>query len=371
MRSWLRLIRAKGLGNAAALRLLERFGDADALCHATAAQWQVAGVAKPRDGLPDADDVQVEADAAWLAAAPDRHLITLQDARYPEALKTIHTPPLALFVRGDATLLAQPQLAMVGARAATPQGLENAQAFAAELSRRGLLITSGLATGIDGAAHHGALKAGTPTIAVCGTGLDRVYPARHRALAQAILDGGGALVSEFAPGTAAVAANFPRRNRIISGLSLGVLVVEASRDSGSLITARRAVEQGREVFAIPGSIHNPLAKGCHQLIREGAKLVESVDDVLLELAAKLGAWLREQPTSMPDQLADAAIGTAPLPGSVEASLLAALSDTPRSVDALVAATGCPAEQVNAALLSLELAGMAAACAGGAFIRLQR
>lgn len=364
MQAWLRLIRAKGLGNASVLLLLTRFGSAEAICAATAAQWRSAGVEKSPALLPPADDPQVVADAAWLAAGPHRHLITLLDARYPEALRAITTPPLALFVRGDASLLAQPQLAVVGARSATPQGLENARAFAAELARRGVLITSGLAIGVDGAAHQGALDAKSPTIAVCGTGLDRVYPARHKTLAQAILEGGGALVSEFAPGTESIAANFPRRNRIISGLSLGVLVVEASRESGSLITARRASEQGREVFAIPGSIHNPLAKGCHQLIREGAKLVESVDDILLELAPKLGAWLREQTPAAASPAVEAE------DDAVTRKLLAALSDAPQSVDALIAATGLAPEQLGSALLSLELDGRAAVAAGGNFMRLQ-
>lgn len=367
MLPWLRLIRARGLRNAQALRLLEHFGSAAAACAANASQWLGVGVERSKVQLPDEDDAQVQADAAWLAASADRHLVPLHDARYPELLKAITTPPLALFVRGDAALLAQPQLAMVGARSATPQGLENARGFAAELSRRGVLITSGLAMGVDGAAHQGALDAAAPTIAVCGTGLDRVYPARHKALAQAILDGGGALVSEFPPGTAALAQNFPSRNRILSGLALGVLVVEASRESGSLITARRAVEQGREVFAIPGSIHNPLAKGCHQLIREGAKLVESVDDVLLELAPKLGAWLREQTNATASTL-PAAQGS---DDAITAVLLAALTDAPQSVDALIASTGLAPEQVNGALLMLELDGRAASAAGGGFMRLQR
>ena len=363
MHAWLRLIRAKGLRNANALALLERFGSAEAVCNATASQWLSAGAERSKVLLPDEDDAQVVADAAWLAGGADRHLVTLQDARYPEQLRNITTPPLALFVRGDAALLAQPQLAMVGARSATPQGLENARGFAAELSRRGVLITSGLAIGVDGAAHAGALDAKAPTIAVCGTGLDRVYPARHKALAQAILDGGGAMVSEFPPGTEALPQNFPSRNRIISGLSLGVLVVEASRESGSLITARRAVEQGREVFAIPGSIHNPLAKGCHQLIREGAKLVESVDDVLLELMPKLGAWLREDRR--------AAAESAGVGGDEETvAIWAHLDDVPRSVDSLVIATGLRVEEVINVLFELELEGHVAMVAGGNYTRLQ-
>lgn len=367
MRGWLRLIRARGLRNVEALRLLESFGSANAACAASAAQWQGLGVERSKVQLPAEDDPLVATDLAWLAAEPSRALVTLHDSRYPESLKAITTPPLALFVRGEVALLAQPQLAMVGARSATPQGLENAKAFAAELSRRGVLITSGLAVGVDGAAHQGALEAKAPTIAVCGTGLDRVYPARHKALAQAILDGGGALVSEFPPGTEALPQHFPSRNRVISGLSLGVLVVEASRESGSLITARRAVEQGREVFAIPGSIHNPMSKGCHQLIREGAKLVESVDDVLLELAPKLGAWLREQALAAPVTAGGSDARHEP----TEARLLEALSDAPQSVDTLQAATGLAPAELHAALLSLELQGLASPTAGGGFMRLQR
>jgi DNA processing protein len=364
MLEWLRLIRTKGLANRDALRLLEALGSAEAVCGSSAAQWQAEGVARAAVSLPPADDATVAADADWLAAGPDRHLVTLGDPRYPAVLRQVPTPPLALFVRGDAALLSQPQLAIVGARAATPQGLDNARAFATELSRRGLIVTSGLATGVDGAAHQGALDAKAPTLAICGTGLDRVYPARHKALAAAILAAGGALVSEFAPGTPAVAQNFPRRNRIISGLALGVLVVEASRDSGSLITARRAAEQGREVFAIPGSIHNPMARGCHWLIREGAKLVESVDDILLELAPKLGALLRaEAPaaTAIPSPVADPAA----------AVLLAALGDAPKSVDDLVRGTGLAVDVVQAALLTLELDGLAGMASGGGFMRLQR
>jgi DNA processing protein len=364
MRGWLRLVRAKGLRNADALKLLERFGSPESLWAATTAQWRAAGVDAQDVRRPAEDDPQVIADAAWLAAGPDRHLVTLHDERYPEVLKTIHAPPLALFVRGEPQLLAQPQLALVGARAATPQGLENARAFAAELSRRGLVITSGLASGVDGAAHQGALAAQGATLAVCGTGLDRVYPARHRDLAQSIVAQGGALVSEFAPGTAAMAQNFPRRNRIISGLALGVLVVEASRESGSLITARRAIEQGREVFAIPGSIHNPLAKGCHQLIREGAKLVESVDDILLELAPKLGAWLREQPAVTPSTTPVSAEGPAGV-------VMAELGERPQSVDALMVATGLPAETLHVTLLQLELEGLIVSSPGGGFSCLQR
>lgn len=362
---WLRLLRARGLKNAEALALLAQFGSAAAVCEATAAGWSRAGVDRSRVALPADDDAGVRADRDWLDADARHHLLARDDPRYPEVLRTITQPPLALFVAGDAALLAQPQVAVVGARAATPQGLENAHAFAAALSQRGLVITSGLAAGVDGAAHQGALAAAGATIAVCGTGLDRVYPARHQALAREILARGGALVSEFPLGTPSVPANFPRRNRIISGLALGVLVVEASRDSGSLITARRALEQGREVFAIPGSIHNPLAKGCHQLIREGAKLTETADDILLELAPRLGAWLK---ASTPPVVASGMPLADPPPD--EARLLALLADVPCAVDALIERSGLDAATVSAALLHLELAGRVAVDASGRIMRLQ-
>ena len=227
----------------------------------------------------------------WLSQ-PGNHVVHFQDAAYPALLKQIADPPPLLFVRGDRDYLAQPQLAIVGSRNPTHTGRALAREFAAHLASFGLTITSGLASGIDGAAHQGAIEAGGTTLAVTGTGLDRVYPARHRDLAHRVAEN-GALVTEFPPGTAPLAANFPRRNRLISGLSLGTLVVEAALRSGSLITARSALEQGREVFAIPGSIHNPLARGCHALIRDGAKLVESGEwvqpgDPVLELTATDG-----------------------------------------------------------------------------------
>ncbi len=359
----LRLLRAKGLGNAAAVKLLRHFGSAAAAIAAPGSRWAAAGVPGKKPEIPEQSDPRIAADMAWLAE-PQAQLLTINDAAYPASLLEAGNPPLILFLRGNAQLLAQPQLAIVGARTATPQGLENARSFAAELARRGVLITSGLALGVDGAAHQGALDGGGPTIAVCATGLDRVYPARHKALAHRIVEAGGSLVSEFAPGTEAVAAHFPRRNRIIAGLTLGTLVVEASIDSGSLITARLAADMGREVFAIPGSIHNPVARGCHKLIRDGAKLVESVDDILLELAPRLSSWLRETGTT-PTAEAPAA----DLDDSA-ARLLAALGNAPLSIDSLVARTGLPAEVVNASLLTLELSGLAAAHQGG-YQRLSR
>lgn len=364
---WLRLARTPGLGDVGSLRLLQAYGEPAAALAAGLPAWRRLGI--DRAGPPPAnDDLRIRADLDWLQADPRRQLLSWNDAGYPEALRGIAGPPPLLFVIGDAALLGQPQLAVVGSRQATPQGLDNARAFAAELVRRGLIVTSGLALGVDGAAHQGALDGGGATLAICGTGLDRVYPARHRALAQAILERGGALVSELAPGAGALREHFPRRNRLIAGLSLGVLVVEASRESGSLITARLAAEQGREVFAIPGSIHNPLARGCHRLIREGAKLVESVDDVLLELAPRLGAWLRDADAARP---ADPGAGPAPdLLAPEQQRLLSLLGDAPRAVDELVAASGLTAATVSATLLHLELAGLAAPHARG-YQRLRR
>jgi DNA processing protein len=265
-----------------------------------------------------------------------------------------------LFCHGDPDLLVRPQLAIVGARSATRPGLDIAEGFAAELTRLGLLVTSGLATGIDGAAHRGALAAGGATVAVCATGLDRVYPARHRELAHQIA-ASGVLVSEFPTGVPPLAENFPRRNRLISGLSLGVLVVEAAPQSGSLITARLALEQGREVFAIPGSIHNPTSRGVHALIRQGAKLTESVNDILEEIAPHLGAGFAPAP-------ADRAGGEI---DPTQRRVLDALGFDATPFDRLVEVLSLPVDKLSAALLALELQGCVAAAPGGAYQRLAR
>ncbi len=370
LRSWLALIRAPGLGPGRARRLLERFGEAAAVLDAGVPAWRGAGLADPLcQALAQPDWAGVDLDLAWLAqpggsATPPaaRSFITFRDPRYPPQLAEIAQAPLALFGIGDADLLRLPQIAVVGARSASAQGMENAQAFAAELARRGFTITSGLALGIDAAAHRGALSADGLTIAVCGNGLDRVYPARNRELAHAIA-ARGLLLSEFPVGVPPLPEHFPRRNRIISGLALGVLVVEAARESGSLITARLAGEQGREVFAIPGSIHNPLARGSHALIREGAKLVETVDDILAELAPQLpaaraalgGGTNPADPVSDPDQ----------------AQVLLALGFETVALDHLVGRLGLPVERISAALLTLELEGLVSAGPGDTFTRLQR
>ena len=349
LRAWLALIRAPGIGPATASRLLQRFGTPQAVLAATASQWTAAGLERGlHAGLSAPDEQALAADLAWFEAAPARYLITRDDARYPAPLREIAQAPVALFCQGDPDLLALPQIAVVGARSASAQGSEDARAFAAELARRGLVVTSGLALGVDGAAHKGALEAEGYTIAVCATGLDRVYPARHRSLAHRIIER-GLLVSEFPPGVPALAENFPRRNRIISGPALGVLVVEAARESGSLITARLAAEQGREVFAIPGSIHNPMSRGCHALIRQGAKLVEKADDILEELAPRIGAALRES-------RAASGSAAAAVPDPLQQRLLDALALERLSFDQWMERSGLDGEAFHAALLALELRG---------------
>ncbi len=344
-RVWLRLLRTPGLGPVRTQRLLDAFGHPDHALAAPRTERERAGLPAAVAAALDIEPAGIDDDLRWLDAEPNRALITRDDAVFPDALRQIAAPPAALFVLGDPDVLRLPQLAVVGSRNPTPQGAENAQAFAYSLAARGLTITSGLAEGVDGAAHEGALAAGGLTIAVCATGLDQVYPARHRSLAHRIA-GEGVLVSEFPLGVGPLAHHFPRRNRIISGLSLGVLVVEAAAGSGSLITARLGAEQGREVFAIPGSIHNPQARGCHRLIRQGAKLVESVDDVLEELGPQIGPALR------------AAQGGGALSARAAdtTELEQALGDEALAFDALLARVGGRSQDLSSALLSLELAG---------------
>nr|WP_240954150.1 DNA-processing protein DprA [Solimonas marina] len=342
------LCRAPGVGSAAVATLIDAFGSAPAAVAASRAALKGLGLdAAQIDALkaPDADGIAHDLD--WLAA-PQHTLLTWDDPRYPDALRGIASAPPVLFCHGDPDLLAMPQVAIVGSRSATAQGIENAKAFAAELARRGFVITSGLALGIDGAAHRGALDADGHTVAVCATGLDRVYPARHKGLAHEIVVR-GALISEFPTGVAPLAENFPRRNRIISGLALGTLVVEAAPGSGSLITARYALEQSREVFAIPGSIHNPQARGCHALIRQGAKLVETVDDIFEELGPLLGPLLRRTPAPRP---ADAT----PPDDPQAAAVLAVLGHERLDLDALLARSGLPIGALQAVLTRFELDG---------------
>ena len=289
-----------------------------------------------------------------LARADGQTLLGWGDERYPPLLRHIHDAPRLLYVKGQLALLQSPQLALVGSRNATRMALEDASRFAAALVSQGYTVTSGLALGVDGAAHRGALAAQGGTIAVTGTGLDVPYPRAHVGLAVEIAER-GLLVSEFPPGTGAKAGHFPQRNRIISGLSVGVLVVEASLKSGSLITARLALEQGREVFAVPGSIHNPQARGCHALIRQGATLVETVDDILEQLQG----W---SPLAAP-----ASASPPPCMGHLDEQaqrVLAVLDYAPASTDTLCALTGLRADQLMQALLTLEMDGLAYSVPGG-------
>ena len=360
---WLTLYRAFGTGSAGCFKALQATAGDVALAWQRIAADTVGAAAIERARH------EAELDLAWLEAE-QVSLLTTADSRYPPLLRRIPGAPLLLFVRGDTDALWMPQLAIVGSRQATAGGLATARDFAATFVSRGFAVTSGLAAGIDAAAHQGALDATGLTVAVLGTGLDRIYPARHVDLARAIA-GRGALVSEFPPRTPARRENFPRRNRIISGLSLGTLVVEASLGSGSLITARVAVEQGREVFAIPGSIHNPLAKGCHQLIRDGAKLVETAQEVIDELAPMVREW---RDTLLPLTATPGTAGGTPQSGRVESDdvdytlLRQALGYDPVSIDTLVQRTGLTVPVLSSMLLRMELEGEVVANPGGTYSR---
>jgi DNA processing protein len=312
-----------------------------------------------RDFMSAPAESAIADDLSWLGRS-GAQILLYTDPEYPPLLRQIAAPPAALYVLGSAAALSSAQLAMVGSRSPTPAGRTTAHEFAAWFVRAGLTVTSGLAVGIDAASHEGALAGGGQTVAVCGTGLDLVYPPEHQGLAQRIA-AHGALVSEFPPGTGPARANFPRRNRIISGLSVGTLVVEAARHSGSLITARLAVESGREVFAIPGSIHSALSRGCHQLIKQGAKLVEEAADVLSELQI-----------SVPKEPLTAQSMAAPKPRVLDNEyemLLDALGFEPATIDTLVARTQLPGESVASMLLILELEGRVASLPGGRYGRI--
>ena len=381
--AWLRLTLTPGVGNDAARRLLAAFGLPPAIfTQSPAALGQVVSAAQAQalQDVPEGLTPLFQTTLDWLAAedpGPGQRLIaTLGDARYPAGLLAMEDPPLMLYLQGQTQGLASAgwppkALAMVGSRTPTPQGAENARQFARHFSAAGMTVVSGLALGIDGAAHDGALAAWPEdeatagrvcTIAVIGTGIDRVYPRRHHALAQRIARQ-GLIVSEYPLGTPPLPNNFPKRNRLIAGLSQGTLVVEAALQSGSLITARLASEQGKEVFAIPGSIHNPQSRGCHALIRQGAKLVENAQDVLEELR-----W----PTSeiaINSEAAGADSSRAEAALDAEDEILRALGTDPVGLDALQARTGLPTPQLQARLLELELAGHVARLPGGLLQRM--
>lgn len=362
--AWLSLAHVPGLHIGTLRSLLENAGSAAALVAAKPATLHEWGASDCVIRALQSDRTQIlDQHRRWLDQ-PGRDFVFWGHSAYPPLLAELSDAPLALYVEGDASVLSHPQLAMVGARNPTPLGRENADAFAAHLASCGFVITSGLALGIDAASHRGALRAGGKTVAVCGTGLDIDYPREHKELRTSIA-AQGALVSEFPLGTPPHKSNFPRRNRIISGLTLGTLVVEAAVQSGSLITARLAAEQGREVFAIPGSIHNPLARGCHRLIRQGAKLVETADDIFAELRAVAGVLLREPARQ------SAPAKDAPAPSALDKEyeiLLDALGFEPASIDVLIARTGFKADAVASMLLILELENRIESCPGGLYVR---
>jgi DNA processing protein len=351
------LLRTPGVGCRTFLKLLETHTPAQLFSESHSALVSLGIKSDSTNFLKNPDWTLVDSDLAWLDQN-NAYALTITETRYPELLKQIADPPPVLFVRGNPELLNYPQIAIVGSRNPSHLGLETAKAFAKTLSQYGFVVTSGLALGIDAASHQGALDAKGYTIAVAGTGLDRVYPARNINLAAQIV-ATGAMISEFPPGTLAKANHFPRRNRIISGLCQGLLVVEAAKESGSLITARMALEQNREVFAVPGSIHNPLARGCNALIREGAKLVETTQDILEEFSQYL-----QQDSNKPE------IITQTILDLEQQTLLNRLMFSPTSIDKLVEETGFTVENIASMLLILELQGFVEANAGGSYTRLK-
>lgn len=370
LRCWLILLRAPGVGPATARSLVARAGSAQAACACARRLRGECGLgAEALDWIESPDAARLETDLAWLAQ-PGHRLLRFTDSDFPPQLAEIPQPPAALFVVGDPGLLLNAQIALVGSRSASAQGLANAREFARAFARAGLTVTSGMADGIDGAAHSGALEAGGATVAVIGTGVDLVYPRKHRDLAARIAQH-GTIISEYPLGTSARAEHFPQRNRLIAGLALGTLVIEAGLQSGSLITARLAGEMGREVFALPGSIHNPLARGCHRLIRDGARLTETAQEVVEALAPgaqALGAQLRERLEAAPDG-----------PSHPESSardrdpdyirLLSALGEAPLALDELAARTGLKPAELSSMLLLLELEGTVAPAVNGRWQRI--
>ena len=351
--AWVRLTLIPGVGGETQRQLLKVFGGPEAIFAAPSSALRGAlGGGMVERLLTHECTAEIEAALAW-ASQPDNHLLTLADAAYPQALLTTVDPPTLLYAKGKLTLLNHPAFAIVGSRNATKQGEANATAFAATMAGAGLTVVSGLAAGIDAAAHRGALPETASTLAIIGTGIDRIYPARNEGLAREIAEK-GVILSEFSLGTPPIANNFPRRNRLIAGLSRGCLVVEAAKQSGSLITARLAAEIGREVFAIPGSIHSPQSKGCHALIKQGAKLVETAQDILEELNWE-GIVNPASVASVPETETD--------------PVLVALGRDPCDLDTLAARSGLAADALLARLLPLELEGRITPLPGGRYQRL--
>ena len=354
---WVTLNETPGLGNATLCQLLAKFGSPEKIFSASISQLREFVDDEIAQKIQNGVDLEaIKPTLDWLQK-DNAHLVTFADNTYPQQLLEISNPPAVLYAIGNLHWLNHPTIAMVGSRSATPQGEKNAENFAESLCNQGLCVVSGMALGIDGASHRGALKANGATIAVVGTGLDIVYPARHRDLAHKIAER-GLIISEFPLGTPSKAQNFPRRNRLISGLSLGCLVVEANIDSGSLITARLSAEQGREVFAIPGSIHSPVTKGCHQLIKQGAKLVENVQDILEELKNIL-------PSISPSGLMGNLESTPSEPNAV----LACMGFDPVNFESLRTLSGLTTEALSSMLMMLELESKITTLAGGQYQRL--
>ena len=373
-RAWLALLLAPGVGPRTLARLELKPGALAGLADRPARELKALGLkAETVSAIKNPDPEWLRAALDWLQ--PDHHhLITIADPLYPPLLRRISDPPPAMFVAGCPEVLVRPQVAVVGSRNATAGGLDNAREFSGALSRAGFVVTSGLAAGVDGVAHEAALAAGGLTVAVSGTGPDQVYPARHRDLARKIMDN-GAVIATFPPGTGPRPGNFPARNRIISGMSLGVLVVEAGIQSGSLITARLAGEQGREVFAIPGSIHNPLARGCHRLLRQGARLTETADEIISELkpltselAGELEALLKPGEGQEASEVVDTGEHAPHINDPEYEQLLEAVGFDPTPVDVIIQRSELTTQAVSSMLMMLELDGRVIAHPGGRYSR---
>ncbi len=374
-RDWLTIVNAPSIGGASLIKVIESLGGAAAVIAASARDLIRHGIPEEAaDAITRPDQVAIEKGLHWLSQ-PDHHLLCWDNDDYPALLRRINGPPAALFVDGDPGCLWQPQIAVIGSRNPTAGGLDHARDFAATLARQGMTITSGLASGIDSAAHSAAMDAGAMTIAVNGTGLDIVYPANSRQLAKRVRSQ-GAMISELPLGSPPKRQHFPSRNRIISGLSLAVLVIEAGLNSGTLITARKAAEQGRDVFALPGSLHNPMAKGCHRLIREGARLVETTADIMQELGP-IAAQLQMEIRQRLDQAVAGPNETDVKPQRRKNKLLddsdyravwEVLGYDPKPVDTIIEQSGLSAREVSSMLLMMELKGMVKKHANGRFFR---
>jgi DNA processing protein len=364
-------LNAPSVGGASLIRVLEALGGASAVVSASARELCQHGLSEAAAAaISKPDETRIEFGLQWLSQ-PHHHLLCWDDDDYPALLRRINGPPSALFIDGDPGCLWQPQIAVIGSRNPTAGGLDHARDFASTLARQGMTITSGLASGIDSAAHTAALDSGAFTIAVNGTGLDQVYPRSSQAIAERIRSQ-GAMISELPLGSPPRRQHFPSRNRIISGLSLAVLVIEAGLNSGTLITARKAAEQGRDVFALPGSLHNPMAKGCHRLIREGARLVETTSDIMQELgplAAELQMEIRQRLAQTVDIANSSPNDTDQLMDDSDYSAIwEVLGYDPKSVDSIIEQTGLNVAEVSSMLLMMELKGLVKKHGSGRYVR---